>query len=321
MPLQNLNLLRAFLILMEERSVTGTARRMNMTQSAVSNALDRLREQLDDRLLERQGNRMVPTLRARELEPEIREAVARIDAVLEPETDPADLLGDFALGIDEYSLALIGPVFLDVLRRRSPGLRVSLISAWPPRDHEQLAGGDLDLIVGPLGEALPGLESEPLYDETFVGVVARDHPLGHERPVVTERWLSFPHLISSQRGIVPANIDIALERHGLSRRIGVAIPIMSLAPRFLIGSGLVAHIGRRMATVLAQRQDLSAFDLPIEVPGFRIGLHWHRRNRASGTHAWVRAALHMACQKIGEMDFGPDEARSDASTASARPAM
>ncbi|TMV91787.1 LysR family transcriptional regulator [Thioclava sp. BHET1] len=313
MPLQNLNLLRTFLVLMEERSVTGAARRMNMTQSAVSNALDRLREQLGDRLLERQGNQMIPGLRARELEPEIRASLASIDRALEPETAPADLTGTFRLGIDEYSLALIGPALMQVLHRQSPGLGVALISAWAPRDHEQLTGDMLDLIVGPIGAPLAGIELEPLFEESFVGVVDRGHPLAEERPVVTERWLAFPHLISSQNGIVPANVDQALEHVGLGREVGIAIPIMALAPRFLLGTDLVAHIGRRMAQVLAARQGLAAFDLPIDVPGFRIGMHWHPRNRASATHRWIRQALQTAYRSIpsGPAETDRMERKSD----------
>lgn len=298
MTLQNLNLLGTFLVLMEEGSVTGAARRLGMTQSSVSNALERLRVELGDRLLERQGNRMVPSLRARALEPEIRAALARIDAALEPVSDPGDLAGDFVLGIDEYSLALIGPVLLAVLRARSPGLRLALVSAWPESDAEALFAGRLDLIVGPGAQGLPGLEGASLYDEHFAGLVGPDHPLA-DGEITQDRWLSYPHLISSQRGIVPATLDVALAERGLTRQVGAAIPIMALAPRFLIGTELVAHVGGRMARILAARQGMVAFDLPIDLPGFRIGLAWHPRNRASGAHRWMREALALAVAQVG----------------------
>src|SRR5882672_1496076 len=80
----DLNLLRVFDALMEERSVTRAGARLGLTQSAVSHALGRLRHLLKDELFERAHDGMLPTPRAVEIGPRLREGLYQLQLALAP---------------------------------------------------------------------------------------------------------------------------------------------------------------------------------------------------------------------------------------------
>ena len=107
----DLNLLIVFDQLMEIRSVTGAARVLGVTQSTVSTALNRLRAALGERLLERQGNAMVPTRSALAIWPDIRASLRSIEANLNSlrAFDPARQATRLRLGLDEYSFTVSDP--------------------------------------------------------------------------------------------------------------------------------------------------------------------------------------------------------------------
>lgn len=280
----DLNLLRAFAVLMEERSVSRAAPRLGLTQASASNALARLRAALGDRLLERHGNAMVPTRRALDLWPEVDRALGALRLVVEAGSsfDLARLDAEVTVGIDEYSLWLIGPALLPTLRTAAPGLRLRLVPGWPAERAEALFEGSCDLLVGPVWQALPGLRSAPLYREDFVAVTADAGPLDRAA------YLARPHLLYSLQGIVPGSLDWSLAALGERRRVAVAVPYLSAAPRLLPGTDLILNVGRRLGERLAAEQGLALHELPVPEADFTVEMAWHPRNEPSLLHRWLR---------------------------------
>lgn len=303
----DLNLLRVFDTLMRARHVSRAADRLGLTQSATSNALERLRQALGDRLLERQGNRMVPTRAALDLWPHVQDALAALEAGLSGFDDfsPGTHAGRFAIGIDEYSLHLWGADALRAVSQQAPAVSIAFLPASFQTHEEALLNGDLDLIIGPVWQATPGLERQLLCHEEFTGLVARDHPLAKaDRPGLDD-YLAHSHVLVSPRGIVPGNVDAGLAAIGRVRRVSCAVPFYANAPEFLLGSDAILNLGRRLAARMAGLYPLATFDLPLAVPGFDIAMLWTRRNTASPAHAWLRGAVGSCATRDAAPKAGP----------------
>lgn len=304
-PIQelDLNLLKVFDMLMEERSVSRAARRLGITQSSTSNALDRLRRALDDRVLERSGNAMVPTRTAIELWPHVQLALAQIVTGLNSvgEFDVAALRQTVSIGMDEYSLAVLGPAIEARLCAAAPRIRLVFLPATPHEDEQALFSGKLDLLVGAAWRPIPGLERSVLLHETFVAVVDADHPLVGARETYTVRiedYVRYAHILVSRRGYVTGNVDTGLRRLGMRRTIAMTTPYYASAPRFLRGTERILNLGRRLARELTEEVGLRTFEIPVKVPGFDICLFWHPRNARAKPHQWLRSEIETVAADV-----------------------
>lgn len=295
------NLLRVFRALMEEQGVTRAAGRLGLTQSSTSNALERLRDALGDRVLEREGNAMVPTMAARALWEEIGPPLLALEAGLSglAAFDPVRFAGELRVGIDDYVLELIGPALVEALAAEAPAARFGLLPTATGGEAEKLFTGEVDAIVGSSWRLPPGLRKQTLFEEDFVAMVDQGHPLADTAPSL-ERYLAFPHVLVSGRGIVAGNVDAALGRRGLTRRVTLSLPGFGGAPGFLFGTDRILNIGRRLAMSLSRRHEVALVELPLDVPGFDVSLIWHPRNTNGAQHQWLRRIIAAAASALDQ---------------------
>lgn len=297
----DLNLLRVFDALMRHRSVTAAARELGLTQSSTSNALDRLRRALDDRLLERQGNRMVPTRRAMDIWPALSEGLSHLrDGLAAAQHfDPVQAMGRFRIGLHDYAMAVLGPALIADLRAAAPQMDVDLLAVGSAAEDEMLHDGRLDLILRSVWLTGPGLESQLLIREGFTGLIAVGHPLAGLGPVALDDYLAWPHVLVSSRGAVPGNVDAALAPQGLRRRIGCSVPTFEAAARIVACTDMILATGTALAPQLAATHGLTRFDLPLDVPGFDLAMLWSRRSGKAPAHLWLRARVAGIAAALG----------------------
>ena len=295
----DLNLLRTFVILMEERNVSRASERLNISQSATSNALERIRESFNDRILEREGRVMQPTRAALELWPQISQALSEIESVLNAYNtfDPATVREHFTIGIDEYSMLLNGRQVINSIRSVAPKVTLSLVSANPENYTDQLARNQVDLLIAPVWQSLPDLVIQPVYKETFVGLMSSDHPLAGKR-MTLKRYINYPHLLVSTRGIVTGNVDVGLDHKNQHRKVVLSTPWLETAVGLLSGSEMLLNIGKRLSQRMLLRHPVDQFELPIEVPGFEVCLLWHPRTTSDSHHRWLRRHVRASLENV-----------------------
>lgn len=293
----DLSLLRVFDALMRHRSVSAAARELGLTQPSVSNALSRLRTGLGDRLLERQGNRMVPSARASALWLDLADGLARIEAALAAsrEFQPATAQGVFRVGMHDYAQVLLGARLGQELRDSAPGMTLECFPVGSDAEDEMLRQGTLDLILRSGDRPSPGLNRETLIREDFVGLAAPGHPL-LAGPLTLPGWLATPQVLVSSRGMQPGNVDMALRALGLARRIGCTVHGLDLAARMTASTRMVMTAGRHVAPAIADSHGLVRFELPLEVPGFDLVMLWNRRDDTSPSLGWLRETLKDVCR-------------------------
>ncbi|HEY6256271.1 MAG TPA: LysR family transcriptional regulator [Xanthobacteraceae bacterium] len=282
----DLNLLRVFNVLMEERSVSKAAARMHLTQSAVSNALKRLRAHLADPVLVREGNSMVPSPTASHAWPEMRAALANIQDGLERfrRFDPGRLRDAVRIGLDDYCFKLHGAGIHQHIRKSAPQAPIEFHDAPPKEAGALLAENRIDIAVGPFWGREADLQWAHLATENFAVVVCSSHPMATGASYLDD-YLERPHLLISPRGITGGNVDAALAQIGRTRRIGATCPYFLQAPELLPGTELVLNYPAALARALKTDARLRIARAPIEIPGFDIVAAWHKR--ASGT-AYIR---------------------------------
>ncbi len=286
----DLNLLIVFDGVMQDRSVTRAAKRLGMSQPAMSHALNRLRYLLKDELFVRSPKGMLPTARAEQLALPLRHALAEMQRALEPDRFvPAKADRRFTLAIDNYAAVVLAAPLVAAVSAAAPSVQLDLQPSGTLDVVDRLDTGDLDLAIGNVENAGERFGTAPLLEDRFVTVMRRRHPAAR-RTLSPEVFAGLPHLAISSSGEDTSFIDRSLGARGLKRRIVLRAPYLS-AGAILAESDLVATLSRRIAEQFVRTHALQLRELPIKSPIVRTAILWHRTLDNHPAHRWVRDTI------------------------------
>ena len=299
----DLNLLRVFDEVMAERSLTRAARKLSITQPAVSNALRRFRQAVGDELIKRDGQAMAPTPRALALWPAVREALRQIEDVLSPGSfDPAQASNIFVLAMADATAAELIPGLVDTLEREAPGISIRVVPLTTRDPRPLLDDGSVDLAIGffpatfanltarvQAGEAV-AFAHQRLYSGEYLCAMRVDHPLA-KGPLTLNRYCAARHLIVSFSGRPYGFVDEALAAIGRKRRIVLTVNQFFAASKVASQSNLLTVLPRHFVDSTGLANELSLRPLPFSVPAIHIDALWHHRLHRASAHQWLRATL------------------------------
>lgn len=311
----DLNLLRVFDALAEEKSVTRAGRRLGLTQSAVSHALNRLRFALNDELFVRGPDGMRPTARGAEIHPQLRRALDQVQAALGPsDFVPAETHRRFSIAAPSAVATLLLPQVIERMRREAPnaGLRVQRIGADV---GEALESGRLDLAVGGFGRVGGAFIKETLMEERMIWVVRKGHPAA-DRPLTVEGLCELPLLMLSA-GDAGEAVEGRMSAGGVERRVvwddggldrllferigrGVAVTIDDAQAALAIVSrtDMAALAPRRLATSWAEPYGLVLLEPPYEARPITLDLLWRADQGAHPAIVWFCGLLRAAAAQM-----------------------
>ena len=277
----DLNLLALFEVIFGERHLGRAAARLNLTPSAVSHGLSRLRRLLNDPLFLRVPKGVVPTARAVTLAEPIADVLARARNVLaaaEP-FDPARSKRRFVIGApDGLSPVFLSPL-LTRLQRSAPGIDIGLRQLLPPSGGQsverawlpalaELERGAMDIAVAPIDRAPPRFVTRVLYEEDFVVVTRKRHPFAL-RPTL-QRFCDARHLVVSMTADPRGFLDEELARQGASRRVALTVPDFGAGLAIVADTDLIAAMPRRFVAIHAARFGVVAREAPLRLRKFSI---------------------------------------------------
>lgn len=291
----DLNLLVTLDVLLREGSVVRAAERLQLSASAMSRALARLREATGDPLLVRAGRGLVPTPRALELRDRVRQVVGDAEAVLRPALrfDLQSLARTFTIRSTEGFAETFGPELMQRVAAEAPHVRLSFVPKTD-KDSTPLREGLVDLETGTTSTSMaPEIRTLRLFRDRFCGVVCRGHPLTRGR-ITPERYASASHVVVARRGLEMAPVDTALEKLGLRRNGGVIVGGFGTAIALAGASDMIATVPEAHTRGLGR--GLHRFRLPFAVPPFTIALFWHPRLEADPAHRWLRSIVTEVCR-------------------------
>ena len=299
----DLNLLVALDALLAEGSVTGAARRLSLSSSAMSRTLARLRSATGDPLLVRAGRGLVPTPYAAELRERVHALSRDVLTVLHPRVshlDIASLERTFTIRANEGFVEVLSASLVAAVIEAAPRVRLRF-APKPEKDARPLREGQIDLEIGVLGAFAPEVRTQSLFRDRFVGVARIGHPLLSGTDITPERYAACGHVVASRKGEFTGPVDDALEELGLQRTTCVVVPGFPDAMRIARHSDLVALVprsclGNGLANDQAATTGLQSFELPVRTPEIVISAMWHPRVDADPAHRWLRDTVVSVCR-------------------------
>ncbi len=279
-------LLQVLLAVIEEQSVTRAAQRLDVTQSAVSHLLDKLRAIVGDPLFVKSGRGIVATARAEALAVRARVLLDDMRAfVASGAFDPARFSGAVTIAANDLQRDLLLPLLLRTARVRAPGLALRVIPSGVP-SAEMLRNGQCQLVITPRPPDATDIVQKHLFEDHYLvyyEAASRDAPRSEAE------YLASEHVTVHYESRRTLDIDHALAERGLQRRFAVTVPGFSGIGPFLRGSQLLATLPGLLRANL-----LRGFDTappPFDCPPMPMYMLWHLRHQTDPMHQWLRSAL------------------------------
>ena len=287
----DLNLLVALDALLSEKSITRASRRLNLSQSATSGVLARLRDYFKDDLLMPVGRNLILTPLAVSLIEPVRDVLLQIQRTIEikPEFDPATAVREFRIVASDF----VSTVLLGELGRRiameAPGISLD-ISLSSSTFSERLERGEVELIILPgkyMSESKP---TEMLFEETYTCIVWTGNELVGDT-LTLENYMALGH-VSSRFGTAQTSFEEHfLKDNGYDRRIEVSTPNFTSLPHFVIGTNRIATMHTRLARMLACYYPIRLIEPPIAFPKIEMCMQWNPFLENDPSHQWLRRLL------------------------------
>ncbi|MCC7463996.1 MAG: LysR family transcriptional regulator [Gammaproteobacteria bacterium] len=287
----DLNLLVALDSLLSDQSVTRTAERLHLTQSAVSNALARLRTTLGDELLVPSGRRLVLTPFAAELRAEVRDILMRIDATVlaKPGFRPESSQRHFRIACSDF---VAEAVLADVVREvagTAPGISLDLLTMVSSEVFDALQSGEIDLIIAPDHYCRAGHQQAAVFNEPWTCVAwTRSRSVG--ATISVEQYARAEHVVLQPLGQVALDQHL-LEQRGIRRRAMVTVPVFNWMLRLLAGTERIATLPRRFAASHARALQLKMVRPLFELPPLTESMQWHPSRDRDQALAWLRQLI------------------------------
>ncbi|UVC14643.1 LysR family transcriptional regulator [Mesorhizobium onobrychidis] len=294
----DLNLLVLFEIMHDERHVGRAAEKLNLTPSAVSHGLGRLRRLLNDPLFLRTPKGVVPTARAMELASPIADVLARVRSVIstaEP-FDPANSTRRLTIGAPDGVAAVFLPPLLAELGRTAPGIDIGVRQLLPAPGETSperawrsafadLEAGAMDIAVIPSGHIPTRFHARSLYNEDFVLAMQAGHPFADDPTL--EHYCEMKHLVVSFTGDPHGFVDEVLATQGYSRRIALTVPSFMFALAVLADTDLISALPKRFVARHAARFGVVSLEAPLPLTTFQLNAIAPRAAMMDAGLAWI----------------------------------
>jgi DNA-binding transcriptional LysR family regulator len=320
----DLNLIRVFDAVMEERSVLRASQRLHLSQSAVSHALSRLREGLGQEIFVRTGKGMTPTSFAFEISGPLRAALQSMSNALTQAAcafQPESVSRSFVIAANDYISATLLPQLNHQLATAAPGIDLVITPSTRLDLAEQIDLGRIDVAIGTFRSVPERLRTKPVLLQDEVLVCSGEHPIGN-KTVQLEDLVKYPLAVVSlggegegalsgyilERGLARQAqmydrnaLEQALAEAGLSVRRQIVLPHFLALPMLLEGSELLAIMPQPLARTFARTLGFMIKPLPYPVARQQLDMIWHSNNDNDPAQRWLHGQISTAADEISRL--------------------
>ncbi len=287
----DLNLLGVFDAIYKERNTTRAAKRLGMSQPAVSGALTRLRDLLDDQLFVKTSQGMEPTSCADDLAEPISAALESIINALNQhvEFDYANTTHNFCLAMSDYSEFVMLPTLVRWLRKNAPNISLKTVPVVEETLASDLESGAIDLAIGHIPSLEHGCYRQRLLFEELVSVVRKDHrEIGNKLTV--DQFETIPHVIFTPRR-AEKTMEHTLESQTPTRKVALRLPNYLALIAIVAETDLIGVLPKRIAAGLRELTPLKVVEAPVNYPGIAVNQHWHTKKHNNPSNKWLRQTI------------------------------
>ncbi|MGC0154392.1 LysR family transcriptional regulator [Chromobacterium vaccinii] len=289
----DLNLLLVFDAILRTKSTTLAAEELSLTQSAVSNALRRLRIAFDDPLFVKTRDGMLPTVLAKELADHVHAGLASFRQAVETRShfDPLTSDRSFTIYISDIGQIVFMPRLISHCASAAPNIRIATVDASPKEAQHAMSAGEIDLAIGLFMSFDPGFHQQRLFREYYV-VIARDGHPAISAGLPLGIFLDARHAVYRPTAGSHAMFEEAVERifeaNGCVRQVAVRLAHSLGLSQIIAASDLLVCVPSRLAHAFNGYANIRVFPLPFDAPAFDISQLWHRRCHRDAGHRWLR---------------------------------
>jgi DNA-binding transcriptional LysR family regulator len=309
----DLNLMVCLDALLAERSVSRAAKRVFLSQPAMSISLKKIRQYFDDDIAVQVGRTLKLTPFAESLQKPVRDAILQMRAISEwkPNFDPSQSDREILLEASDYITAVYMTRVFERAYAEAPRMRFDL-RILGPTYIDDFESGEIDVLVIPEAVSSRKHPREPLFSDTFSCVIWEKNSLVSDR-LPKEQYLKMGHVVTEWDGGRLAALDETLLAHsGYTRRREIAAPSFSLAPQFVVGTNRVATVQTRLAHKMALQWPLRVLPCPIEIPPIVESVQWHKYQERDPAILWFLGVLRSVALELSSM---PSEISKNAKVA------
>jgi DNA-binding transcriptional LysR family regulator len=288
----DLNLLSVFQEVYRERQISAAAKRLGLSQSAVSNALARLRRSFGDELFVRTATGMQPTPLAAQMAEPIGVAMAQVALALNQRSrfEPGSSQRRFVLAMTDVGEIYFMPALIERCRVLAPMVEISSRRAGSVNLKEEMEGGRVDLAIGPFEDISEALYQRQLFRQPYVTMFRKGHPLGRGK-VDLARFVASEHMLVDSHESPYDRINGILVRAGIGPNVRFRVPHFTAVPYMVSTSDLVVTVPQKLAERAAQPFGLEWIAPPLDLPPLQTNVFWHRRYNQDPGNQWLRGLL------------------------------
>jgi DNA-binding transcriptional LysR family regulator len=289
----DLNLLVVLDALLEERGVHATARRLGMSQPNVSFALSKLRAQMGDQLLVRDGAGMRPTALGEALREPLQRVLQGIehDILAGRHFDPASATRRFVLSTSDIGELVFLPRLIHALERAAPRVSLECRSLSPADLAQAMGDGSVDLALGYFPDLNDGpFMTQKLFDHPFTCIMREGHP-ALDADWSAQAFLALGHIVVSQSGRSQELFEAELHKRGEQRRVALRSPHFMSVPLLVAGSDLISTVPKAVGVIFARMAALRVIEPPFPTPLINIQQYWHQRVQDEPGVVWLRMMI------------------------------
>ncbi|MFT8345238.1 LysR family transcriptional regulator [Gluconobacter oxydans] len=296
----DLDLLRYLQVLVEEESVSQAARRLKVSDAAMSRHLATLRTVFGDPILVLSGRRMVATTFANRIRDRVQTIVRDADALVnDSETlNLKHLSPRFTIRANDLIVGAFGNAILMALKQDCPDCSIVFSPETEEPASEALRNSRIDLYVGATDDLRPEIMRQTLFLTSFRAMVREGHPI-FARGITPQTLVDYDHISVSRKGRPYGPIDTILkERYGLSRPIAMVVPTYHSMIETMRETDMILPLPDIVIDRLPLSQiQLEAFDFPFELPPVTSFQAWHPRVDTDGVHRWLRDTVFQVIRR------------------------
>ena len=295
----DLNLLKVFTTLIRKHSVTLAAHELSMTQSAISNALRRLRRHFDDELFVKTNQGMMPTLLAEKLAPPIVAAFHQIQVAIDSVElfDPSTSTRSFCLYTSDVGQLILAPRLLKAIERDSHQIAVSLVHVSPARAKEMMMDGSIDIAIGTFDDFQVGFHSQRLFTKSYVVIARQGHAIFFGQLTLDDflraRFATY-HPPAESHDDFEKVLESLYKSKKAKRNVSIELAHGLGIGELIASSDLLCCIPRRLAENLAKHAAIEICELPFTSPTIDVSQYWHDKVHSDLGHQWFRTLVYKS---------------------------
>ena len=287
----DLNLFHVLINVYQEGSITAAAKKLHLTQPAVSHALARLRTKFDDELFIRHGRKMVPSALCQQILPKIKHAINDLESTLidNSEFDIHQHKRQFNFGFRDIMESTFFPKLITDLALNTPNITVNSRQITQVEMEQALTEQDLDIVIDVLMPVSRNINHTLICNEQFSLICRRNHPILED--LTLENYANASHAVVTLKDSVVSHVDMALAKLGATRKRALQCEHYFAATSVVSQCDMLLTMPNAYASILRDKMPVEVTHLPFDVPSLPVHMYWHKQAEHDSVNGWMRNKL------------------------------